>query len=256
MKTLLKLIFFIILSLQVFAQNKTIYGMVSYHKLRPGHTISEAMAIEKEWKNIHQIRKNENYIINWIVLQPVNQMATPGIDFDYMTVNYSTDLDKIMEYPMESLNKIYTSDQINSIATRTNAVEYVAHTDIVQMEESIGSLENTKYLWFNFIKVLNNKTNEYVSFEKSMKKVHELRLQAGNITRWTFSKILLPYSESMKYHFATIDGVSSLEKFINTGYTEPLKKVFGSDIQAFINKASGLRSIQDSWVATIADKLN
>ena len=53
------------LSLQ--AQNKPLYANVAFHKLKPGHTLDEAMAIEKKWKTIHKIRREAGLISGWSV---------------------------------------------------------------------------------------------------------------------------------------------------------------------------------------------
>ena len=100
----------ILVSTGSFAQKSTRYAIVAFHKLQPGKTMDDAIAIEKQWAQLHQVRKNAGVISDWIMYVPYNGMKSEGIDFDYITVNGGTDLDKLHTYPMEIFAEMTKAD--------------------------------------------------------------------------------------------------------------------------------------------------
>jgi hypothetical protein len=72
-KLTLLFVAFFALTASAFAQEKPIYINIAYHKVKPGHTVEEAIAIEKRWKLVHEKRKSLGVITGWAAYTILNQ---------------------------------------------------------------------------------------------------------------------------------------------------------------------------------------
>jgi len=237
--------------------SQKLYGVVAYHKLAPGHTIDEALAIEKEWKLIHQARKDAGIISNWAVFVNYGSLTTKDVDFDYITVNYGTDLDKVGTYPTDLWQQFLKSHpSYSDLMARTAKVTNIVRQNVLANEAMIGAFKPDQFFVFEFMKVTGANFYNYLEFEKKMAKVQEERLNAGVISRWSFWRQILPSGYQGYFSFSTVQAFPNFSSYEKGGYTDAMaKKHFGMSLNEVYKKAVGLREIETSWVATVADRL-
>lgn len=251
---LLTLLSFVIVTMS-FSQK--LYGVVAYHKVAPGHTIDEAIAIEKEWKVLHQVRKDAGIISNWAVFTNYGSLVTKDVDFDYITVNYGTDVDKVGTYPTALWQDfVKTHPSYSDLSARTAKVTNIVRQNLLVNEAMVGAFKPDQIFVFEFMKVSAANYYTYLDFEKKMAKVQEERMNAGFISRWSFWRQMLPSAYQGHFAFSTVTAFPNFASYEKGGYSDAMaKKHYGLSLNDMYKKAVGLRDIETSWVATVADRL-
>lgn len=90
---------------------KKVYSEVYYHKIKPGHTFAEARAIENEFKKIHQVQADEEFIDGWYMLG-LDMSSNPNKEYDYITIkNFSDPGYMDNAYPEAVLKKVIGTDE-------------------------------------------------------------------------------------------------------------------------------------------------
>ena len=165
-----------------FGQNSPLYASVSFHKLVKGHTIEEAINIEKEWQQIQQIRKDAGLITGWAIFQNYGGIVSEGVDFDYISVDYGTDLDKIHSYPEDMWNDfVKKNPSASGLLTRTGEIQKIIRRSILANVQVLGGPLVDQYYLFNNMKVADENADAYEQFEKQVAKVHDERIKSGAI---------------------------------------------------------------------------
>lgn len=256
MKRLITLIAFTILaSAGSFAQSVNRYTIVAFHKLQPGKTIDDAIAIEKQWLPVHQIRKAAGVISGWAMYVPYNKIKSEGIDFDYMTVNVGPDLDKIHTYPMELFADMIKAnpDWFAKLTAATNNVQTILRQSIGK--KIIGTAKGTdpsQFLIFDMMKVVD--AAAYEAFEAKVLKVQEARVEAGNISGWSLYKTIYPSSSDVMANYTTIQSFDKLSKLDGAmaSYALAIPKTFGISPEAFMKQIPSKRQMTGSVLTTVA----
>ena len=233
------------------------YAIVGFHKLEPGHTIQEAIALEKEWKLVHQARKEACIITNWAIFTVKGGFKTKDVDFDYISVNYGSDLDKMNNAPANfTENFMKANPSYTDIYERTGKVQKIIRQVVNVSEAIVGESQPDQIIVFESMKVEPKNNSAYREFEKNMAKVQEDRVKAGIITRWTCWRQLIPAMYNGNTYFTTTNSYPNYASMEKGGYTEEsAKKHFGMSSAEVGNKAATLRSIETTWLATLAVKL-
>jgi hypothetical protein len=237
--------------------SQSLYGIVAFHKVTPGHTIEEALTLEREWKAIHQARKDAGLISNWAVFVNYNGFKTKDVDFDYITVNYGTDVDKVGSYPEDLWQGfVKTHPSYNDLLDRTRKVTNIIRQNLSVSESSVGTFQPNQIFVFEFMKVSGANYYTYFDFEKKMSKVHEERLKSGAISRWAFWRQILPSSDNGNAYFTTVQAFPNLSSYDKGGYTDEIaKKHFGLPLNELFKKAVNLREVETTWVASAVERL-
>jgi hypothetical protein len=256
MKRLLTLIAFTILaSAGSFAQSVNRYTIVAFHKLQPGKTIDDAIAIEKQWAPIHQIRKNAGVISDWIMYVPYNNIKSEGIDFDYITVNGGTDLDKLHTYPMELFADMAKADPsaFDKLAAATAKTQTILRQSISKRINGTAKGTNkSQFMIIDLMKVADGAA--YEAFESKVLKVHEARIEAGNISGWSLYKTLYPSSNDVSINYWTIQSLDKLSKLdqMMDSYYKAIPKALGISAEEFMKQAIGKRIMTGTMLTTLA----
>lgn len=248
--TLLFLAIFAI-SASTFAQNKTIYINIAFHKLKPGHTIDEAMAIEKRWKIIQEKRKSAGLITGWAAYKILNEYKSESVDYDYVSMNASYDLNKITQYPMDMFNALVKEDpSMYTILEETDKVQSVMRNVITKAIEYTGSSNDlNSVVLMETMKTTTSNYFAYIDFEKQVKSIHMDRIKAGNIQEWAFWQHLAPMSDDGKGQFTTVTffkDLSKLDEDSSPSYMNGAKKYMNLTTDQYLKKADSLRKIEQA----------
>jgi hypothetical protein len=252
-KLLTSLALVLLVSAATFAQTR--YTVVAFHKLQPGKTMDDAIAIEKQWAPIHQIRKNAGIISDWIMYVPYNGIKSQGLDFDYITVNAGTDLDKIHTYPMELFADMVKADPtaLEKLSASTAKTQTILRQAISKKVNGTAKGTNkTQFLVFDMMKVADDAA--YEAFENRVLKVHEARIEAGNITGWSLYKTLYPTSDDVSGNYWTIqsfDKLSKLDQMMDS-YYKAIPKALGISPEEFMKQVTVKRTMTGTMLTTVA----
>ncbi len=248
--TLLFLAFFAITA-STFAQNKTYYINIAFHKLKPGHTIDEAMALEKKWKVIHLKRKAAGLIGAWAVYPIMNEYKSESVDYDYVSLNASEDLNKLTQYPEAMGTALMKEDpSFYSLMDETLKVQSIVRNKLTKVLETTGpSNDLNSIILMETMKVTQQNYFAYLDFEKQVKAIQTDRIKADNIQEWAFLQHLTPISYEGSGQFTTLTFFKDLSKFdfdSSPVYINGAKKYMNLTPEQFTKKVGDLRSINQS----------
>ena len=251
-KLLTSLALVLLVSAATFAQTR--YTVVAFHKLQPGKTMDDGIAIEKQYLPIHEARKAAGIIDAWAMYVPYNNMKSEGIDFDYMTVNSGPDLDKLTLYPMELFGDLLKTDPgLQKLAAATIQTQTILRHSIGKKITGTKPGTNKEhFIIFDMMKVTD--AAAYEAFETKVQKVHEARIEAGNISGWSLYKTLYPTSDEVKYNYTTVqsfDKLSKLDQF-NDSYYKAIPKALGISPEEFMKQVTVKRSMSATMLTKIA----
>ncbi len=241
-----------------FAQNKPIYINIAFHKLKPGHTIDEAMAIEKRWKVIHQKRKSLGLIGAWAVYTIVNEYKSESVDYDYVSMNASDDLNKITQYPADMAAGLLKEDpSFYTLMDDTEKVQSVIRNKITKVLETTGSSNDlNSVILMEMMQVTQQNYFAYMDFERQVKAIQLDRIKAGNIQEWAFSQHLAPISYEGPGQFTTLTFFKDLSKLdfdASSIYINGAKKYMNLTPEQFTKKVGDLRIINQSVLLKYAE---
>lgn len=234
-----------------FAQNKPIYINISFHKLKPGHTIEEAMAIEKRWKVVHQKRKALGIIGAWAVYPIQNGYKSETVDFDYVSLNASYDLNKINDYPEDMAAALIKEDpSLFSLVDESAKVQSVIRNKVTKLIETTGASNDlNSIIMMETMQVTQQNYFAYMDFEKQIKVIQVDRIKAGNIQEWSFLQHLAPNSMDGTGQFTTITffkDMSKLDFDSSSIYINGAKKYMNLTADQFTKKVGDLRTMNQS----------
>ncbi len=230
-----------------------VYSEVHYHKIKPGHTMVEARAIENEFKKIHQAQTNDGFILGWYMLA-VDMTTNPNKEYSYITIKNFTD-PGLMDnaYPEKYLTGAMGTDYQTKTADlmkRMNEVKEVAKVEI--WEQVDGAQANPTaspgkapvWLVTNF-KVKNGQYTEYMARVKQASPFNRDRVATGGAAGWNFAGLALPSAAEKAYDFSSVYQFSSMKALLDSDDTKAeaaFKKTMpGVDYKQFYKEMSDLR---------------
>ncbi len=234
-----------------FAQTKTTYINIAYHKLKPGHTIEEAMAIEKRWKIVHQKRQSLGLITGWGAYTILNQYQSQSVDYDYVSLNTSTDLNTITLYPEEMGAELIKQDpSLATLIDDTKKVQSVFRNNITKSIEFTGSSHDlNSVILVEAIQPTPGNLYTYIDYAKKVKSIQLDRIKAGNIQEWGLWQHLAPISTDCISQFTAVTFLKDLSKLdFDTSqiYINGAKKYMNLTPEQFTKKISEIREIKQS----------
>jgi hypothetical protein len=250
-KLTLLFIAIVAITASTFAQNKPIYINIAFHKLKPGHTIDEAMAIEKRWKAVHLKRKSLGLITGWAVYPILNQYKSESVDYDYVSMNASEDLNKITQYPADMGASLIKEDpSLFTLVDDSEKIQFVSRNVITKALEYTGSSNDmNSVVLMETMKTTTANYFAYVDFEKQVKSIHMDRIKAGNIQEWAFWQHLAPMSDDGKGQFTAVTfykNLSKLDEDSTESYVNGAKKYMNLTPDQYLKKADSLRKINQA----------
>ncbi|GAA4401121.1 hypothetical protein GCM10023187_14960 [Nibrella viscosa] len=229
------------------------YSEVMYHKIKPGHTLEEALAIEKEWKKIHQVQLDNGHISGWFVISKYLSSNPDRQAYDYVTIKNFTDFAVFgNSYPESHLEKTFgstTKDKWADLLKRTGEVQEGIK---VEIWEGVDAVWNEKQLspdkspiWvIDLMRVKDGKDAEYVAMEKDMKKLHQERIKMNNITGWNLAALKYPGGSENGYNYATVNYFGNAKEMGDTRYGEAFQKVMaGQDVNKLVSRIYQTRDL-------------
>lgn len=229
------------------------YSEVYYHKLKPGHTLQQAQAIENEWKKLHQAQADADFITGWYMLSTMLTSNPNNREYDYITIKTFSDFG-VMDnsYPEKLLMQLFGADAKTKWADLLKRTEAVQDHGKMELWETIDGVFAEKRvapdkspIWvFDLMGVKDNKYAEYEAMEKSMKGLHKVRIALNNIVGWNLARLQYPSGTEKGYSYATVNFYPNMKEMGDRRYTEAFQKAMpGADIQKLTGQVYATRDI-------------
>ncbi len=203
MPRLLAILSFCLVSLGLFAQNKT-YTYLIYHKLSPGKTVQDALPVEREWRAVNQAAVDEGNMIGWYMMAKQMTSNPNPAEYDYVTVIVTPTMNIKGSSPA-AMAKLY-GDSTQSRMASLNARDR-ATAPVVKMEvwESPGtsafspdfSPATTPVVVLDYMKPYDPKAGWVVM--PPMKALAEARMKDNSLSGWVLSRLILPKGSEKGY---------------------------------------------------------
>ncbi len=229
------------------------YSEVYYHKLKPGHTLQEAQAIENEWKKLHQAQADADFITGWYMLSSMLTSNPNNREYDYITIKTFGDFGVLdNSYPEKLLTQVFGADAKTKWADLLKRTEAVQDHGKMELWETIDGVFAEKRvapdkspIWvFDLMGVKDNKYAEYEAMEKSMKSLHQERVALNNIVGWNLARLQYPSGTEKGYSYATVNFYPTMKELGDGRYAEAFQKAMpGADMQKLVGQVYATRDI-------------
>jgi len=248
--TLLFVAFFA-LTASAFAQEKPIYINIAFHKLKPGHSIEEAMAIEKRWKLVHEKRKSLGVITGWAAYRILNEYKSESVDYDYVSMNASYDLNTITQYPESMGAELIKQDpSLYTLIEDSEKTQSVIRNKITKAIQYTGSSNDmNSVVLMESIQPNPGYNYAYIDWLKQAKAIQFDRIKAGAIQEWAIWQHLAPVSTDETGQFTAVTFMKDLSKLdfdSSSIYINGANKSMTMTPEQFTKKLTELRDIKHS----------
>lgn len=213
MKNLALFLFSILAVLYVnIAHSQDAYILIDYMKVA---SINEDnyLAIEKEWKIVHQKKMDEGMIDGWQLWKKL--YAGDDDPYQYITITWYGSFNQTnFKYPENFWSSLMTEEKYQDLYKRTVASRSMSSREVSFRIMQANNATDTKYLIVNRMKVDPDAENEYIDMERNIwKPLHEESIEKGFRTHWSVWETF-PYSEGQA-RFTTIDGFEEFSQIGN-----------------------------------------
>jgi len=217
-------------------------AVVSYMKVPPAGG-DAYIALEHEWKKVHQARVNEGKMIAWELYYVHNQgTSTP---YNYATVNIYKDLKAALAGFSEAEFKKALGSKWQDILNKTPASRDLVKEEMYSYVMGIRAKAPEKYLTVSFMRILQP-DNYYVMEEEAYMPMHQAAIDDKQMEGWGIWNRAFP--EDVEYHAVAVNGYSSLDQLMGLTYAdlqEKLKnKMKPSDLVKMVNLVNDTEQIR------------
>jgi len=198
------------------------------------------LAIEKEWKNIHQRRLDKGLIYGWYL---VGKHFTGTTDpYDYITVTIYPSFEAMQNPFPDEILEGYDDEFLQN----TEASRDLIRTEIYDTPLITELVKLPRFLHISFMKVDQGMDEDYLTLEQDIwKPVHEALIKEGIQTSWSVYRQLYPAGNNAEYNYVTINGFSDIRKVSQEppqGWEEILKTIHaGKNVNQIFSSTYDLR---------------
>ena len=212
------LVLALLITTSIFAQT----AVVNYMRLKG--TQDDYMAIEKQWKTLHEQRIKDGLSIGW----QLYQVMYSGTDdpYHYMTVDTYENMAKTVgSYTDEVVQKVFPNG-MDDLMQKTGESRDLTRSEVYHLITESLNESNTpsNFIVVNFFKVPQGEGQAYQDLEKNIfKPMHEAAIKNGKRTYWgVWVQWPNPGGE---YNYVAVDGYEKLEHLNASDYDELFQTV-------------------------------
>jgi hypothetical protein len=251
MKNLYLTFFLFLISLVVEAQT---VAVVDYMKV-PEDGGAAYVAIEKQWKALHQNRVESGKILGWEFWYVWNSGSSSPYNFATVTIyeNFNKTANQLTE---EELRKAW-GDKTDDFLKQTTASRSLIYSEMYQLQTGIDATVPDKYLVVNSIQTGN--VNDYIKMENvGYKPLHEESKKLGTRNSWGIWTRWPNKDNSLQA--VAVDGFTRFEDISSVDYGALLDKVLAGkksgeimDMMDQIQRTDEIRTIVKSEIWEYVD---
>src|SRR5664280_1371931 len=229
-------------------------AVVDFMKV-PGNNQDAYLAVEKQWKNLHQSRVQSGVIVAW-ELYYVRNSGTNS-PYNYATVTLYENFGKTeTTFTDADFKKAFGANSADFLK-KTAASRDLIYSETYQLQVGIPSETPDKYIVVNSIrtdnleKYINMEKTGYMPMHKQAKKLGQ-KNSWGIWTRWP--------NEDNSFQAVAVDGFTKFSDINNMNYSDVMAKVMAEkkpgevyDMVDQINKTDQIRTIVKSEIWDLLD---
>lgn len=251
MKNLLLTSFLVLASLAIEAQT---IAVVDFMKV-PASNQDAYLAVEKQWKSLHQSRVQSGAIVAW-ELYYVRNSGTSS-PYNYATVTIYENFAKTeMPFADTDFKKAFGAN-LAEFLKKTNASRDLIYSETYQLQVGIPSETPDKYIVVNSIRTDN--VDKYINMEKTgYMPMHDTAKKAGQKNSWGVWTKWPNVDNSVQA--VAVDGYTKFSDINNTNYNDLMGKVMAGkkpgevyDMVDQINKTDQIRTLVKSEIWDLVD---
>jgi hypothetical protein len=251
MKNLLLSSFLVLATLANEAQT---VAVVDFMKV-PGNGQDAYLAVEKQWKSLHQNRIQSGAILGWELYYVRNSGTSSPYNFVTVTI-YPNFAKTEASISADDFKKAFGNNS-DELMKKTTAARNLIYSETYQLQ--VGILSNTpdKYIVVNSMHTDN--LDKYLNMEKvGYMPMHEEAKKSGKLnswgiwTRWP--------NEDNSVQAVAVDGYTNFSDINNMDYNDILGKVMADkkpsevyDMLDQVNKTDAIRTIVKSEIWDLLD---
>lgn len=251
MKQLLFTSLLVLASIAIEAQT---VAVVDFMKV-PGNGQDAYLAVEKQWKNLHQSRVESGAILGWNLYYVRNSGTNSPYNFTTVTLyeNFSKTENGLTDADFKKAFGPTSADFLK----KTAASRDLTFSETYQLQVGIPSETPDKYIIINFIhtdnvdKYINMEKTGYMPMHQEAKKLGQ-RNSWGIWTRW-------PNTDN-SFQAVAVDGFAKFSDINNVNYNDVMAKVMAEkkpgevyDMLDQVNKTDQIRTIVKSEIWDLLD---
>jgi hypothetical protein len=190
-------------SLAAQAQDRR-YAVVEYMHIPEGKSEAAYIATEKLWQRLHQRAVDAGICLTWVLERVEN-----GGRGDFATIRVYSSLEKLNDPWPDSIQKDLFNAEETKIVQRTEETRDLIHRELWQYEATAATVpagDPSSYISVEFMKPKEGKSSDYYNLEKNTYlKIHQARVQKGDMKNWIFFSRVFPSGTDSQYDFITVN---------------------------------------------------
>lgn len=218
-------------------------AVVSMMKVPPGGD-DAYVALEKEWKKIHQARVDDGRMLAWELYYVHNQGASSP--YNYATVNVYPDLKSALAGMTENDMK-KMGPKWNETYNKTNTVRTLVRNEMFNWVMGIHAVGPEKFLTVSFMKI--NRPNTYYEMERdAYMPMHKAAIEDKKMVGWSIWNRV--FAEDLEYQAVAVNGYASIDQIVGLTYgdlQEQVKKKLDLEqvvkMVNLVNDTEGIRTM-------------
>jgi len=165
------------------------------------------LAIEKEWRTIHQRRLDQGLIYGWYLIK--KHFTGTEDPYNYVTITV---------YPSFEAMQTQVPDQIyagyeDEFFEKTAASRDLIRSEIYDTPIITEVIELPRFAYVTFVKIDQGKDEEYLALEREIwKPANESLIKSGIQTTYSVYRQLYPGGYTNAYNYVTISGFADMRK--------------------------------------------
>ena len=200
-----------------------------YMKIEPGME-TEYLKTEATWKKVHQRRKTEGKIVDWVLYRRLFPSGS-NMAYSYMTITVfksGKELEEATNMTWDYIVKGMSAEDL-AIGNNTEKTRSLVSRSLDQQIERVQPGTTGRFVKLTQIKVVAGQGAELKKHEKMMEAVFIEAVKMGKIGGWRFGAHIYPNDPNTGGFYRAIN-TNTLEEMVNNesnGYLEmAFKKVY------------------------------
>jgi hypothetical protein len=240
--------------LAVIAMEAQTVAVVDFMKV-PANGGDAYMAVEKQWKTLHQARVDAGEIIGWDLFY-VRNTGTSS-QYNFATVTIYENFSKTENFASDAEMKKAFGEKLDDFMKKTEASRNLIYSETYFLQVSIPSDVPDKYLVINEVQTDN--VDNYINMEKvGYMPVHEEAKKLGQRNSWGIWT-RWPNNDN-SFQAVAVDGYTKYEDINGGDYVKALDNIMPgkksgeiNDMMSQINKTDQIRKFIKTEIWELLD---
>ncbi|MDH5400665.1 MAG: hypothetical protein OEX02_21100 [Cyclobacteriaceae bacterium] len=224
MKTGIKIMLAIVFSFylnSVFSQ----VAIIDYMKLKSPGTEADYLALEKEWRPIHEAKVKSGVLLGWYLYQV--RFSGANSPYQYVVISIYKDFEATESiFPQSLYDIVLKGKDQDEFQQRTLAVRDLTHSEVFTRIDGLNTVYSkpSKYLYLHFMYVEQHEADNYIETEKYIwKPMHTDLQRRGILADWSLWDLW--FNTHADYRFVTFNSFHNYAEIASYSYSDVFQTV-------------------------------